>query len=72
MGSRMNRMIECLIVVVAALVMLNGASAATVTSAGDYLVGDSLGWDVPPNTTYYSDWASTKTFFLGDKFCKHS
>ncbi|KAG2718787.1 hypothetical protein I3843_03G229200 [Carya illinoinensis] len=66
MGSRMNMIIGCLIVVVA--LVLNGASAATVTSTGDYKVGDSLGWDVPPNTSYYSDWASTQTFFLGDKF----
>ncbi|XP_062149113.1 umecyanin-like [Alnus glutinosa] len=59
MGSRMG-LIGCFVIVVS--VLLRGATAATV-----YEVGDSLGWTVPPNTTYYSTWASTKTFFLGDK-----
>ncbi|KAK4604453.1 hypothetical protein RGQ29_012807 [Quercus rubra] len=62
MASRMG-LIGCLIVVVA---LLNGATAQ-VTAAGEYQVGDSLGWTVPPNTTYYTNWASSKTFFLGDK-----
>uniref|UniRef100_A0A2N9GY90 Phytocyanin domain-containing protein n=1 Tax=Fagus sylvatica TaxID=28930 RepID=A0A2N9GY90_FAGSY len=62
MGSRMG-LIGCLIVVVA---LLNGATAQ-VTSAGVYEVGDSLGWTVPPNTSYYTNWASTKTFFVGDR-----
>ncbi|GMY35832.1 cucumber peeling cupredoxin-like [Fagus crenata] len=57
MGSRMG-LIGCLIVVVA---LLNGATAR------EYQVGDSLGWTVPPNTSYYTNWASTKTFLLGDK-----
>ncbi|GMY35831.1 cucumber peeling cupredoxin-like [Fagus crenata] len=57
MASRMG-MIGCLIVVVA---LLNGATAR------EYQVGDSLGWTVPPNTSYYTNWASTKTFLLGDE-----
>ena len=61
-------MIGCLIVVVA---LLNGATAQ-VTSAGVYEVGDSLGWTVPPNTSYYTNWASTKTFLLGDQLSKQS
>ncbi|KAG6718812.1 hypothetical protein I3843_04G161800 [Carya illinoinensis] len=61
MASRMGS-IGCLVAVVALL------KFATVTSAGFYGVGDSLGWNVPPNTSYYSDWATNKTFFLGDQF----
>ena len=67
MGSRMG-LIGCLMVVVA---LLNGATAQ-VTSAGVYEVGDSLGWTVPPNTSYYTNWASTKTFLLGDQLSKQS
>ncbi|KAF3973640.1 hypothetical protein ACB098_01G311400 [Castanea mollissima] len=62
MASRMG-LIGCLIVVVA---LLNGATTQ-VTAAVEYQVGDSLGWAVPPNTSYYSTWASSKTFFPGDK-----
>lgn len=62
MGSRMG-LIGCFVVVVA--ILLRGATAATV-----YEVGDTVGWTVPPNTAYYATWASTKTFFLGDKLCK--
>ena len=54
----------CFIVVVMAL--LKGATAAQT-----YEVGDSLGWEVPPNISYYSKWASNKTFYAGDKLCKH-
>jgi hypothetical protein len=53
--------------IVVAIILVRGATAAT-----DYEVGDSLGWTVPPNTSYYSTWASTKTFYLGDKLCKLS
>ena len=59
-------LIGCLIVVVA---LLNGATTQ-VTAAVEYQVGDSLGWAVPPNTSYYSTWASSKTFFLGDILSK--
>ena len=48
--------------------LLIGATEGTVTTV--YTVGDSLGWRVPPNESYYSDWASTKTFFVGDKLGK--
>ncbi|KAF3960727.1 hypothetical protein CMV_014580 [Castanea mollissima] len=50
----------CFIVVVMAL--LKGATAAQT-----YEVGDSLGWEVPPNSSYYTEWASNKTFYDGDK-----
>ncbi|KAK9989250.1 hypothetical protein SO802_029489 [Lithocarpus litseifolius] len=50
----------CFIVVV--MILLKGATAAQT-----YEVGDSLGWVVPPNSSYYSEWASNKTFYDGDK-----
>ena len=53
----------CFIVVVMAL--LKGATVAET-----YVVGDSLGCEVPPNSSYYSKWASNKTFYVGDKLGK--
>ncbi|XP_057772840.1 cucumber peeling cupredoxin-like [Salvia miltiorrhiza] len=42
--------------------VVNFAAAQTV-----HVVGDSMGWDIPPNTSAsYSNWASAKTFMLGD------
>ena len=36
-----------------------------------YKVGDSLGWtNETRNVDYYKDWASNKTFYVGDSFCK--
>ncbi|KAK9943927.1 hypothetical protein M0R45_009516 [Rubus argutus] len=64
MGScRDMNMIACLsLMVMVGLVpmLMKGATAA------DYAVGDSLGWTLPPNTSFYSDWAASKTFRLGD------
>lgn len=32
-----------------------------------HIVGDGLGWEIPPNTSVsYSNWASGKTFMVGD------
>ncbi|KAB1199393.1 Umecyanin [Morella rubra] len=64
MASRMG-LIWCLVIVVA---LLKCATAQTQIASVEYEVGDSLGWAVPPNTSYYSTWASTKTFYLGDSF----
>nr|POF13371.1 blue copper protein [Quercus suber] len=63
MAIRMG-LIVCLIVGVALL----NAATTQVTATVEYQVGESLGWTVPPNTSYYSTWASSKTFFLGDEF----
>ncbi|XP_038889652.1 blue copper protein-like [Benincasa hispida] len=46
--------------------LLVAAALWRCSSAATYTVGDSLGWTVPPNPTIYSDWASTKTFVVGD------
>ncbi|XP_038890974.1 cucumber peeling cupredoxin-like [Benincasa hispida] len=36
------------------------------TAAATHNVGDSLGWTIPSSPSTYSDWASTKTFLVGD------
>jgi hypothetical protein len=44
-------------------------AAATVlpgTQADELVVGDTTGWQVPPNTTFYSEWAAKNTFSVGD------
>ncbi|OVA06377.1 Plastocyanin-like [Macleaya cordata] len=52
------------LVVVAAM----GCAQMVPVSAGiDHIIGGSLGWTVPPNITYYQDWAKPRTFGLGDK-----
>ncbi|KAL6221275.1 hypothetical protein ACLB2K_009026 [Fragaria x ananassa] len=43
------------------------AVISTGATAVEYVVGDSLGWTLPPNTSFYSDWAASKTFQLGDR-----
>ncbi|KGN60711.2 hypothetical protein Csa_019338 [Cucumis sativus] len=48
------------------LFLLVAAAFCRSSSAATYTVGDALGWTVPPNPTVYSDWASTKTFVVGD------
>lgn len=55
-------LIGCSIVVMA---LLFGA-----TEAREYEVGDSFGWNIPPNQNFYSDWASSKSFFVGDSLGK--
>ncbi|KAJ6355094.1 hypothetical protein OIU77_005646 [Salix suchowensis] len=47
--------------IVASVGLLHGACAATT-----YTVGDDLGWTVPPNSSYYEEWASQRTFQIGD------
>ncbi|CAL0304967.1 unnamed protein product [Lupinus luteus] len=36
------------------------------TEAREYTVGDSVGWNTPTNETFYQDWATNKTFLVGD------
>ncbi|CAN6444302.1 unnamed protein product [Victoria cruziana] len=36
-------------------------------SAADHIVGGSFGWKVPPNATFYQEWAKSKTFELNDR-----
>ncbi|KAI9117664.1 hypothetical protein K1719_011830 [Acacia pycnantha] len=42
-------------------------SFAASSEATRYTVGGNFGWGIPPNQTFYSDWASNKTFVLGDQ-----
>ncbi|KAL6221672.1 hypothetical protein ACLB2K_005068 [Fragaria x ananassa] len=59
MGScRDTNMIACLCFVVVLLGLMKGETAA------EYLVGNSLGCTLPPNTTFYSDWGASKTFHI--------
>ncbi|PON94262.1 Blue (type 1) copper protein, binding site [Trema orientale] len=52
-------LIWCFVLTV--VILTESASAVT------YTVGDTLGWTVPPNTSFYSDdWAHSKTFLAGD------
>ncbi|KAG8367426.1 hypothetical protein BUALT_Bualt16G0070600 [Buddleja alternifolia] len=56
-----NRGILLLVVVMAAAELFGNAAAAT------YVVGDSLGWRVPPGgATDYATWASQHVFRVGD------
>ena len=59
----MARKLDALaLVLVAAATLLHGSAAQT-----RYVVGDALGWAIPPNgPSTYSNWASNKTFKVGD------
>lgn len=49
-----------------AAVILQCASAQT-----RYVVGDDLGWNIPPNgAAAYTSWASGKRFMVGDILSK--
>ncbi|WCJ30040.1 Cupredoxin superfamily protein [Euphorbia peplus] len=37
-----------------------------MTKATDHIVGESWGWQNPPNSSFYSSWASSHTFLVGD------
>ncbi|KAL6618753.1 hypothetical protein ACP70R_033892 [Stipagrostis hirtigluma subsp. patula] len=44
------------------------ASLVAGSSAGIYhIVGAGKGWRMPPNKTYYEEWASTRNMSRGDK-----
>ncbi|XP_028555295.1 cucumber peeling cupredoxin [Dendrobium catenatum] len=38
----------------------------------DHVVGGGFGWKIPPNATFYKEWAATKTFVVGDKLGRFS
>ncbi|XP_041006817.1 umecyanin-like [Juglans microcarpa x Juglans regia] len=61
MGRRHLFIMDCLVLIMVALNIIEAATAATT-----FEVGGSLGWTVPPNTSYYATWASSKTFAVGD------
>ncbi|CAK7345454.1 unnamed protein product [Dovyalis caffra] len=61
MGSRLCFNIVGFLMVASVGLLLQGANAANT-----YIVGDELGWVVPPNSSYYEEWANSKTFQKGD------
>ncbi|PQP95849.1 cucumber peeling cupredoxin-like [Prunus yedoensis var. nudiflora] len=63
MMNKMNMVMACFMVMAVAFPSLLNLKGAT---AEDYIVGDTLGWAVPPNTSFYSEWAASKTFQIGD------
>lgn len=45
----------------------------TTTARTTHVVGDSLGWVVPPGgPIVYATWAVSHTFLVGDILCKHT
>ncbi|XVF48067.1 hypothetical protein PTKIN_Ptkin03bG0161000 [Pterospermum kingtungense] len=58
MGRRLNIVF---LATIAIAVMLQNSSAQTA-----YVVGDTLGWVVPPGSGVYTTWAANKTFRVGD------
>jgi len=47
------------------------ASLVSGSTAGIYhIVGAGKGWRMPPNRTYYEDWARTRQISIGDKLSK--
>ncbi|XAR66882.1 hypothetical protein NMG60_11013252 [Bertholletia excelsa] len=49
-----------------ALVALMAAAMLQTSAATIYFVGNTTGWVVPPNATFYSNWASQYTFAVND------
>ncbi|KAK3137957.1 hypothetical protein QOZ80_5AG0362580 [Eleusine coracana subsp. coracana] len=53
-----------------ALLLLTAVVASLVggSSGGVYhIIGAGKGWRMPPNKTYYEEWASTRNISIGDK-----
>ncbi|KAK4604449.1 hypothetical protein RGQ29_012803 [Quercus rubra] len=42
------------------------AAVVQVTEAATYVVGNTTGWAIPSTSTFYTTWATGKTFSLGD------
>ncbi|KAF8036575.1 hypothetical protein BT93_C2330, partial [Corymbia citriodora subsp. variegata] len=58
MVSKMNMLV---------LMVFLGATIRSCSAVTNHVVGDSLGWTVPPGGAIaYSTWASNKTFAVGD------
>ncbi|KAK1276439.1 Lamin-like protein [Acorus gramineus] len=59
MGARIHRALWF-------LAMMGCAMKAPVASM-DHIVGASTGWKIPPNLTFYQEWAQRRNFVVGDK-----
>ncbi|XP_057969299.1 umecyanin-like [Malania oleifera] len=44
-----------------------GCNVIQSASAMTHVVGGSFGWTVPPNKTFYQEWAKPRTFGVGDE-----
>ncbi|EEF35208.1 cucumber peeling cupredoxin [Ricinus communis] len=53
-------------VAVALLAIVIGGVAFQSAEAVVHVVGDALGWQNPPNSTYYAEWAAARNFTIGD------
>ncbi|CAL9128314.1 unnamed protein product [Musa textilis] len=53
------------------LLLLAASMSCLVTASQAHqkihIVGGSYGWKIPPNTTFYEEWANKQSFFVGDK-----
>ncbi|PQQ08994.1 cucumber peeling cupredoxin-like [Prunus yedoensis var. nudiflora] len=58
----MNMVMACFMVMAVAFPSLLNLKGAT---AEDYVVGDSLGWAVPPNTSFYFRMGCLKDYSIG-------
>ncbi|GMN68861.1 hypothetical protein TIFTF001_037913 [Ficus carica] len=58
----MERRTVGLVVVLLAVILAERSSDAATT----YEVGGSTRWVIPPNTSFYEEWAEGKTFHVGD------
>ena len=57
------------------MIMVMG-SIHHLVRADDHIVGANHGWQIPSqagfSSSYYSNWASNQTFYLGDFICKQA
>ncbi|KAJ0989308.1 hypothetical protein J5N97_007664 [Dioscorea zingiberensis] len=54
--------VRALLFIVSAMACLLSVSMAGT----DHIVGGDFGWQIPPTTSYYQDWAKDRTFTVGD------
>ncbi|XP_061337844.1 mavicyanin-like [Gastrolobium bilobum] len=46
--------------------MIGCITLDSVSSTTTHIVGDNLGWNLPPHQGFFADWAKNKTFAVGD------
>lgn len=52
--------------IVAALILVAASSFSVFAEATTHVVGGSTGWTIPPNSSFYSAWASSQNIAVGD------
>lgn len=53
-------------IIVLGLVVTIAVVPQTTQSSKQYVVGDGIGWSLPPSCSAYADWASHHRFIIGD------